>query len=61
MNLKEIREIAESEIDDEQKAIAKEIIKERLLEIRALKALLKKAEAKLDEILNMDIDDVSLL
>ena len=45
-------------IEDEKKEIAKEIIKERILEIQAMKKVLTKAEKQLNELLHKDIDDV---
>ena len=45
-------------IEDEKKEIAKEILKERILEIQAMKKVLTKAENQLSELLHKDIDDV---
>ena len=45
-------------IEDEKKEIAKEILKERILEIQAMKKVLTKAEKQLNELLGKEIDDV---
>jgi ribosomal protein S20 len=58
MKLKDFLEDVEKEIQEEDAEKAKGIIKERLREVRSLKTLLNKAEKKLEELVEKDVEEI---
>lgn len=61
MKARDLLSEVSTEVRSDNIALAKEIISERVREINSLKVLLKKSEAQLEEILEMDVDDVAML
>lgn len=58
MKMSELFEEVLHDIEKDDKEAAKAVIKERLIEIRNMKKILSKAESKLQDLLNKDIEDV---
>lgn len=55
---RELEKVAKEELITEDVELGKEIIKERLREIREAKKTLKKMEAQYEELLNKKVEDV---
>ena len=61
MKIQELLNQATLELEEELKTKTKEMLKERLREIKALKICLNKAEKQLESFLEKDISDVELM
>lgn len=59
MKVKELVQEVELEITQESKEKAKRIIRERLLEIQAMRKVLDNAEKHLQKLLEMDVVDIA--
>ena len=58
MKVSKLVDEVNKEIRSEEEEIARGIIKVKLMEIQGMKAVLKQAEAQLDELLSMEVSDV---
>ena len=58
MKMKDLVNNIKFEVREEEKEVAEAIIKEKLIEINGMKAVLKQAEAQLEELLAREVSDV---
>lgn len=58
MKMKDLVNNIKSEVVAEEREVAGEIIREKVIEVRGMRVILKQAEAQLEELLNKEVSDV---